>query len=126
MNMGAKKFSVRARILSFKYAFRGLGHLLREEHNSWIYVAIIVLVIPLSIILKLSLTEWALVCLSIGIVISAEIFNTVIERVSDKVSPKFDPVIGKIKDLGAAAVLVTAIATAVVGLIIFLPKILAL
>jgi len=64
MNMGAKKFSIRARILSFKYAFRGLGHLLREEHNSWIYVAIIVLVIPLSIILKLSLTEWALVCLS--------------------------------------------------------------
>ncbi len=126
MNMGAKKFSIRARILSFKYAFRGLGHLLREEHNSWIYVAIIVLVIPLSIILKLSLTEWALVCLSIGIVISAEILNTVIERVSDKVSPKFDPVIGKIKDLGAAAVLVTAIAAAVVGLIIFLPKILAL
>ena len=124
--MTTKKFSVKARILSFKYAFRGLGLLFREEHNSWIYLVVIVLVIPLSIVLKLSVTEWALVALSIGIVISAEIFNTVIERVSDKVSPDYDPVIGKIKDLGAAAVLVTSIATAVVGVIIFLPKIIDL
>ena len=122
--MSAKKFSVKARLLSFKYAFRGLGLLFREEHNSWIYIAVITVVIPLSIIFKLSVTEWALICLSIGIVISAEIINTVIERVSDKVSPQYDPVIGKIKDLGAAAVLVTAIVAAAVGLIIFLPKVL--
>ncbi len=122
--MSAKKFSFKARLLSFKYAFRGLGLLFREEHNSWIYIAVITVVIPLSIIFKLSATEWALICLSIGIVISAEIINTVIERVSDKVSPQYDPVIGKIKDLGAAAVLVTAIVAAAVGLIIFLPKVL--
>ena len=122
--MAAKKFSFKARLLSFKFAFRGLGLLFREEHNAWIYLAVIAVVIPLCFIFRLSVTEWALICLSIGIVISAEIFNTVIERVSDKVSPQFDPVIGKIKDLGAAAVLVTAFVAAAVGLIIFLPKIL--
>lgn len=121
--MAAKRFSFKARLISFKFAFRGLGLLFREEHNSWIYLAVIAVLIPLCIIFRLSVTEWALICLSIGIVISAEIFNTVIERVSDKVSPDFDPVIGKIKDLGAAAVLVTAFAAAAVGLIIFLPKI---
>ncbi|MFH0760874.1 MAG: diacylglycerol kinase family protein [Bacteroidota bacterium] len=121
--MAAKKFSFKARLVSFKYAFRGLGLLFREEHNSWVYLGVIAVVIPLCIIFHLSVTEWALICLSIGIVISAEIFNTVIERVSDKVSPDYDPVIGKIKDLGAAAVLVTAIVAAAVGLIIFLPKV---
>lgn len=122
--MAAKKFSFKARLLSFKFAFRGLGLLFREEHNAWIYLVVIAIVIPLCIIFRLSVTEWALICLSIGIVISAEIFNTVIERVSDKVSPEYDPVIGKIKDLGAAAVLVTAFVAAAVGLIIFLPKVL--
>ncbi|HBB92251.1 MAG: diacylglycerol kinase [Bacteroidetes bacterium GWF2_49_14] len=122
--MPTKKFSIRARFISFKFAFRGLGLLFREEHNSWIYLVFIAALIPAGIIFHLTAAEWMLITLCIGIVISAEIFNTIIERISDKIAPDYDPVIGKIKDLGAAAVLVLAIATAVVGLIIFLPKVL--
>lgn len=122
--MSAKKFSIPARFRSFKYAFKGLALLFREEHNSWIYLAFIAVLIPAGIIFHLTAAEWMLITLCIGIVISAEIFNTIIERISDKIAPEYDPAIGKIKDLGAAAVLVLAIASAVVGLIIFLPKIL--
>lgn len=121
--MEAKKFSVRARFRSFKYAFQGLGCLIREEHNSWIYLIILALLIPVCIFLRLDITEWALIILSIGMVLSAEILNTSIERLADRVSPDHDPLIGKIKDLSAAGVLVAAIAAAAVGLVILLPKI---
>ena len=121
--MTTKKFSIRSRIRSFGYAFKGLGVLIREEHNSWIYLAVILVLIPVGILSNLSALEWILITLCIGAVISAEIFNTIIERISDKIAPEYDPVIGKIKDLGAAAVLVLAITSAVIGVIIFLPKI---
>ncbi len=122
--MSAKKFSIPARLRSFKYAFRGLALLFREEHNSWIYLAAIAVVIPAGIFFRISPIEWSLIAICIGAVISAEILNTIIERISDKIDPEYDPVIGKIKDLGAAGVLILAIAAAAVGLIIFLPKIL--
>jgi len=124
--MPRKKFSIRARILSFKYAFRGLGHMFSEEHNTWIYLAVIAIVIPAGFLLHISAIEWMFVTLCIGGVISAELFNTIAERFADKISPGYDQEIGRIKDLGAAAVLVLAIATAVVGVIIFLPKIILL
>ncbi len=121
--MVLEKFSIRARINSFKYAFKGLGWLFKEEHNSWIYLLVIAVLIPLCVLMHLSLVEWALIIVAIGIVIAAEIFNTAIERLADRVTTDQDPVIGKIKDLAAAGVLVTAIAAAAVGLIILLPKI---
>lgn len=97
-----------------------------EEHNTWIYLAVIAIVIPAGFLLHISAIEWMFVTLCIGGVISAELFNTIAERFADKISPGYDQEIGRIKDLGAAAVLVLAIATAVVGVIIFLPKIILL
>jgi diacylglycerol kinase (ATP) len=97
-----------------------------EEHNTWIYLAVIAIVIPAGFLLHISAVEWIFVSLCIGAVLSAELFNTIAERFADKISPDFDPDIGKIKDMGAAAVLILAIASAVVGVIIFLPKILLL
>lgn len=120
--MKSRKFSIPARIRSFKHAFRGLWWLIREEHNSWIHLAIVVVLIPACILLHLSLKEWTVIALSIGLVLSLELVNSAIERLADKISPGHDPEIGKIKDIAAAAVLVAAIAAAAAGLIILVPK----
>ncbi|TSA33292.1 MAG: diacylglycerol kinase family protein [Porphyromonadaceae bacterium] len=120
--MNSRKFSIPARIRSFKYAFRGLWWLIREEHNSWIYLAVFVILIPACILLRLSLIEWTLITMCTGLVYALELVNSAIERLADKISPERDPDIGKIKDLTAAAVLITAIAAAIVGLIILVPK----
>jgi diacylglycerol kinase (ATP) len=124
--MPRKKFSIKSRILSFKYAFKGLGLLFTAEHNTWIYLGFIAVVVPAGFLLHISAVEWMFVTICIGSVISAEVFNTIAERMADKISPEYDPEIGRIKDLGAAAVLIMAIASAIVGVIIFLPKILSL
>ena len=118
------RFSLEARIRSFRYAFKGLRWLFTEEHNSWIYLLAIAVLVPICIILHLSLLEWALIAFCIGIVLIAELFNTAIERMADRITPEKDPVIGKIKDLAAAGVLVAAIVAAAVGLIILIPKLL--
>ena len=120
--MKSGKFSIPARIRSFKYAFRGLWWLIREEHNSWIHLAFIVILIPSGILLRLSPIEWTLITICIGLVLALELVNSAIERLADKVSPERDPDIGKIKDIAAAAVLISAIAAAIIGLIILVPK----
>ncbi|MCX6223414.1 MAG: diacylglycerol kinase family protein [Bacteroidia bacterium] len=124
--MKSRKFSIPARIRSFKYAFRGLWWLIREEHNSWIHLSIAVILIPVCILLHLSLVEWILITLCIGFVLALELINSAFERLTDKISPERDPDIGKIKDIAAAAVLISAVAAAVVGLIILGPKLFAL
>ncbi|MCK9324645.1 MAG: diacylglycerol kinase family protein [Bacteroidales bacterium] len=122
--MNSRRFSLTDRIKSFRFAFKGLRWLFTEEHNSWIYLLVIAVLIPLCIILHLSPLEWALIAYSIGSVIAAEIFNTAIERLADRITSETDLVIGKVKDLAAAGVLVTAVVAAVIGLIILVPKLL--
>lgn len=122
--MKSRKFSIPARIQSFKHAFRGMWWLIREEHNSWIHLAILVVLIPVCVILGLSTVEWALIVICTGLVLAMELVNSSVERMADKISPGHDPDIGKIKDLAAAAVLISAIAAAIVGLIILIPKLL--
>ena len=124
--MKTRKFSIPARLRSFRYAFQGLWWLVREEHNSWIHLAFVVVLIPAGFILHLSPVEWTLIILCMGLVLGMELVNSAIERLADKISTERDPVIGKIKDLSAGAVLISAIASAIVGLIILVPKFLIL
>ena len=77
-------------------------------------------------LLKLSVLQWAAVAFAVGLVFSGEIFNSAIEDLSDVVCPERDDRIKKVKDLAAAAVLVNAIAAAVIGLLVFVPKIIQL
>ena len=120
--MKSRKFSIPARLRSFRYAFRGLWWLVRDEHNSWIHLAFVVVLIPAGFILHITPIEWTLIILCIGLVLGMELVNSAIERLADKISPERDPDIGKIKDIAAGAVLITAIAAAIVGLIILVPK----
>ncbi len=98
----------------------------RLERNVWIHLVIAIAVIAAGIWFRLSAWEWIAITFAIGLVVTAEILNTSIEKLADFVSPQKHEDIKKIKDLAAAGVLVSAIASAVTGLIIFLPKILGL
>lgn len=121
-----KKFSIADRFLSFKFAFRGIILLFKNEHNSWIHLFLSILAIGLGFYFEISKLEWIGVIVSIGIVLAAEIFNTAIEQIANFIQPNQDGKIAQIKDLAAGGVLITAITAFVVGLIIFLPKIITL
>ena len=89
-----------------------------------VHFIVMLCVIVLGIIVKLSEMEWIICIMLCGIVISAEIFNTALERAMDYINDDYDEDIKFIKDTSAAAVLVAAVASAVIGLMIFLPKLL--
>lgn len=116
------RFSFKKRLLSFKFAFKGLFHLFNNEQNTWIHSAIALVTILGGVIFKISQMEWVAVVLSIGIVLAAEAFNTAIEEIANFIQPDQDQRIKIIKDLAAGGVLLTAISALTIGLIIFLPK----
>lgn len=124
--MKEEKFSIAKRLKSFTYAFAGLKVLFKEEHNARIHLFATVCVIVAGILFKISLLEWVAVVFAIGLVFSFEIMNTSVENIADFICPERDDRIKRIKDLAAAAVLVSAITAAVVGLLVFVPKILEL
>jgi diacylglycerol kinase (ATP) len=111
---------------SFGYAKDGLKTGLKEERNMKIHLCISVIVIVAGLFLELSRLEWIAIVLCVGIVFAAELFNTALENVVDLISPKYHPVAGKIKDLSAAAVIICAVVSVVVGVIIFGNKLLEL
>lgn len=119
-------FTLRKRIRSFKYAFHGIFLLISREHNVWIHCFAAVCAITAGILLHISPMEWIVVTLCIGLVLAAEAVNSAIEALADRVSPEYDEAIKRTKDLAAGAVLLLAIAVAITGLIIFLPKLIAL
>lgn len=121
-----KKFSVKERIYSFKYAFDGLRVLLKDEHNMRIHFVLSIIAIVLGILLEITLTEWMFICLAIVMVISMEAVNSSIENLADFISPDRDERIKKVKDMSAFAVLFCAFGSLIIGCVIFLPKIIAL
>lgn len=120
------RFSVQARLRSFVYAGRGLLTLLQEQHNARIHALAIVCVVGLGMWLSLSVQEWALVLIACALVLGFEALNSALEYLCDRVEPQRDPLIRKAKDVSAAAVLIAAAVAALIGLLIFLPKLLAL
>jgi diacylglycerol kinase (ATP) len=119
-----EKFTLKKRVKSFEYAFKGLIYSVRTQHNIWIHLVATVLLIWGGFHYNLSNTEWCIIILCIGLVLSAEIINSSIESLTDMVSPEYDKFAGKVKDMAAGGVLLAAIAAAAVGCIIFIPKIL--
>jgi diacylglycerol kinase (ATP) len=118
-----KENPVQKRLSSFKFAFKGIAYMLRTQKNAQIHFFIAAMVIALGIIYKIEIGEWCFIILAIGLVMMAEMVNTSIEFLVDLVSPEYQNKAGKAKDIAAGAVLIAAIAAAVIGLIIFIPKI---
>ena len=118
------KYDIKKQLRSFRYAYQGLRACVGKEQNLSFHLVVALLVVVAGVLLRLSRMEWIAVTLCIGGVIGAELMNTAIERLVDMVSPTQNPQAGRVKDIAAAAVLLIAIAAAVVGLLIFIPKIL--
>lgn len=119
-------FTFQKRIKSFQFAFNGIKLLITKEHNAWIHCFAAVCVLIAGALLGLSRMEWIAVVVVIGAVLAAEAVNSSIEALADLVSPEYNEAIKRTKDLAAGAVLIMAIAAAIVGLIIFIPKIMDL
>ena len=111
-------------INSFKYAIEGIISSFKTEQNMKIHIFIMILVIILGMVLKLSTLEWIILTIVIVLVISAELFNTTIETVVDMITKEKNEKAKLAKDVAAGAVLVLAIGSVIIGLIIFIPKIL--
>ena len=111
---------------SFRYAFAGLGYLLWTQRNAKIHSLIGLAAVALGILLGLDRFEWLVLTLTIAIVLAAEGINTALEAAVDLASPDYHPLAKIAKDVGAGTVLLTAIAAVIVGLLLFLPRLLPL
>jgi diacylglycerol kinase (ATP) len=109
-------------IRSFGYAFRGVGMMLRQQENARIHAVATILAVVLGILVELHRGEWCAIVLAIGLVWTAEGMNTAIEALTDLVSPNEHPLAGRAKDIAAGAVLCAAVTAVVIGLIVFLPR----
>lgn len=124
--MSSEKFSLKSRLISFRYAFHGLWSLLKNEHNSRIHLLAAILAIIMGIVLKISSLEWCLLTIVIGFVFITELLNSSLETIADIVDPELNEQIRNAKDYAAAAVLISAIIAVIAGGIMFIPKIIAL
>jgi diacylglycerol kinase len=120
--MTKKKSGLKSTLYSFRYAFSGLTVLIKNEPNARIHFIAAVLAIAMGLVFKLGVTEWGILLGVIGLVFITELINSSIELMADLIDPDINPQIKKIKDYGAASVLISAILAVIAGGIIFLPK----
>lgn len=119
-------FSLQKRIQSFRYAFKGLKLMITREHNAWIHCGVAICVLISGVLLNLNRFEWIFIVFAICGVLAMEAINSAIERLADIISPGYNKKIKHVKDISAGAVLLMSIGAAIVGLIIFIPKIYSL
>lgn len=108
---------------TFKHAINGIFYVFKKEQNFKIHIIATILVIIAGIIFSVDKTEWMMIIIAISLVTASEIINSAIEYLCDFVSPEYNEKIKHIKDTSAGAVLVSAIGAFVLGLIVFVPKI---
>ncbi|PCJ21093.1 MAG: diacylglycerol kinase [Candidatus Cloacimonadota bacterium] len=111
------------RLDSFKYAFSGIWTMVKSEKNAQIHLFSSLFIISIGIIYQISKLEWYAIILCIALVWMAELLNTAIEVLADVVSPEIHPSIKTVKDIAAGAVLISAMASLIIGIMIFYPKI---
>lgn len=120
-NMVTKKYTMKQKN-TFIHAAGGIGHTFLKETNFRVHVAVMALAVALGVVLHISAMEWLFVAGCSMLVLSMELINTAIENICDLISKEYHPLIKIIKDVAAAAVLVSAAGSVVTGGIIFFPK----
>ncbi len=123
MNNEIPGFSLRARLKSFSYSFSGIKELLQSEHNARIHIVVTLLTVMLCFIFKVNSIEMIGITIVMAMVWIAELFNTCIEKIIDFVCIERVPALKTIKDMAAAAVLISAVSAVITGCIIFIPKV---
>jgi diacylglycerol kinase len=116
---------LRSRAKSFRYAFTGWGYVIRTQRNAWIHALFSLITLGLGIWLRIGPQDLALIILTIALVWTAEFLNTALEAVVDLASPQHHPLAKVGKDVGAAAVLIAALASVLIGLLVLGPPLLS-
>jgi diacylglycerol kinase (ATP) len=124
--MNNKKFKISDRLRSFRFAFNGIKVLFVYGHNAWIHLSAACLVIIAGFIFNISRLDWIAIIFAIGFVLALEAVNSSVEKLADFISPQKQDQIKIAKDLAAAGVLISAISALIIGLIVFIPRIIDL
>ncbi|MBL7846870.1 MAG: diacylglycerol kinase family protein [Cyclobacteriaceae bacterium] len=107
-------------IESFVFAAKGIRLAVSGQRHMKFHLGSAFLVLAIGAWVDLAATDWALVLLAIGMVISAELLNSAVEGLVDLVEPQFHPAAGKVKDIAAGGVLVAAVCALAIGIIVFI------
>ena len=126
VSKGKKKNSFKKFFKGFVYAFTGLICAFKKEINLIVEIIMGIGAFVLGILLKFSVIELAIVFLTIGLVIGLELLNTAVEYTVDMAMPERHPLAKKAKDVAAASVLFASICALIIGIILYIPKIIAL
>ena len=118
-----KVLSIKRLKKSFGYAFKGIDDVISNEPNMKIHVSVAILVVIMAFLLKISMIEWIILVLLIGLVLAAEVINTTIENLVDMYTKDYNEKAKVVKDTAAGTVLILAITAAIIGLMILVPKI---
>ena len=121
-----KHFSIKRTFRACKYSWDGLVNAYKNEQSLWIHGVGSIAAIIMGFILKISFTQWAVLLVSLVVVLAVELLNTGIEAVVDLVTQKYDPLAKIAKDSGSAAAGVAGLAEFIICLFIFVPKIIHL
>ena len=121
-----KKRGFKRFIASWQYSFQGLAYAYKYEQSMFIHAVATIFTVVMGLVLEISPTEWLLIFISIGTVLAMELINTAIEAVVDLVTLEIHPLAKIAKDTGSAATFVVSLIAGVIGLIIFIPKIIVL
>lgn len=111
---------------AFGYALKGLRKFFLTEDHPKIHSIAALLVIVIAFLLDVNSLEWLGLVLAIALVLTAEAINSALETLTDIASPEYSEKAGDVKDIAAGAVLISSLAAAIIGLIIFIPKIIVL
>lgn len=118
-----KVLSIKRLKKSFGYAFKGIDNVISNEPNMKIHVSVAILVVIMAFLLKISMIEWIILVLLIGLVLAAEVINTTIENLVDMYTKEYNEKAKVVKDTAAGTVLILAITATIIGLMILVPKI---
>ena len=125
MNDNNTSLTFTGRIRSIRCALAGVRVMVSSQHNAWIHAAATLLVLAASLFFGLTKAEWCWIVLAIISVWTAEALNTAFEFLTDVASPEFHPLAAKAKDVAAGAVLITAVGSALIGMLVLGPYALA-
>ncbi|GIV84915.1 MAG: hypothetical protein KatS3mg052_1922 [Candidatus Roseilinea sp.] len=112
-------------LASFRFAFEGIAYAFRTQRNFKVHCGVMLAVVVVGLAVRLAPAQWAMLALASGLVFQAELMNTALEAVVDRVSPEFHALAKAAKDCAAGAVFLTALCAVVVGLLVLGPALLS-
>ena len=112
---------IKKHLASYRYSVQGIWLAFRSEPNMMFHLAAAILVVLVNGLLNVTKTEWLITLVLNGLAWMAEIFNTAIEKLADRVTKEQDPLIGQVKDLASGAVLIICSFAVICAVIIYLP-----